>query len=88
MRIRVRQFGCGRRPRYGRANKTTGRGDANSDSRVVQRDSGRLGRHVDTMRFVGQFTVGYGDYTAERDELFRDMTLDDMIAAIVIGLFQ
>jgi hypothetical protein len=34
------------------------------------------------MRFVGQFTVGYGDYTAERDELFGDMTLDDMIAAI------
>ncbi len=37
---------------------------------------------ADTMRFVGQFTVGYGDYTAERDELFRDMTLDDMITAI------
>jgi hypothetical protein len=37
---------------------------------------------VDTMRFVGQFTVGYGDYTAERDELFGDMTLNDMIAAI------
>jgi len=37
---------------------------------------------VDTMRFVGQFTVGYGDYTAERDELFGDMSLDDMIAAI------
>jgi hypothetical protein len=37
---------------------------------------------VDTMRFVGQFTIGYGDYTAERDELFGDMTLNDMIAAI------
>ncbi len=37
---------------------------------------------VDTMRFVGQFTMGYGDYTAERDELFGDMTLDDMITAI------
>ena len=37
---------------------------------------------VDTMRFVNQFTMGYGDYTAERDELFGDMTLDDMIAAI------
>jgi hypothetical protein len=37
---------------------------------------------VDTMRFVGQFTVGYGDYTAERDELFRDMTLDAMLGAI------
>lgn len=37
---------------------------------------------ADTMRFVGQFTVGYGDYTAERDELFKDMSLDDMIAGI------
>ena len=37
---------------------------------------------VDTIRFVGQFTVGYGDYTAERDELFGNMTLDDMIAEI------
>ena len=37
---------------------------------------------VDTMRFVGQFTAGYGDYTAERDELFEGMTLDDMIAEI------
>lgn len=29
---------------------------------------------VDTMRFVNQFTMGYGDYTAERDELFGDVT--------------
>jgi hypothetical protein len=31
---------------------------------------------------IDQFTVGYGDYTVERDELFRDMALDDMIAGI------
>jgi hypothetical protein len=37
---------------------------------------------VDTMRFVGQFTMGYGDYTEERDALFADMTLDDMIMEI------
>ena len=37
---------------------------------------------VDTMRFVGQFTMGYGNYTEERDALFADMTLDDMIAEI------
>jgi len=37
---------------------------------------------ADTMRFVGQFTVGFGDYTAERDELFKDMTLDEVIAGI------
>ena len=37
---------------------------------------------ADTMRFVGQFAVGYGNYTEERDEMFGDMTLDDMIAEI------
>ena len=37
---------------------------------------------VDTMRFVGQFTVGYGDYTEEREQLFADMTVEDIIAAI------
>jgi len=37
---------------------------------------------VNTMRFVGQFTVGHGDYTEEREQLFADMTVDDMIAAI------
>ena len=43
---------------------------------------------ADTMRFVGQFTVGYGDYTAERDELFSGMTLDDMIAGIKQRRYQ
>ena len=37
---------------------------------------------VDTMRFVGHFTVGYGNYTEERAALFADMTLDDMITEI------
>ena len=37
---------------------------------------------VDTIRFIGQFTMGYGDYTAERDELFGNMALEDMIAEI------
>jgi hypothetical protein len=43
---------------------------------------------VDTIRFVGQFTVGYGDYTAERDELFSNMTLDDMITEIKLRQSQ
>jgi len=43
---------------------------------------------VDTLRFVGQFTIGHGDYTAERDDLFGDMTLDDMIAKIKQGQHQ
>jgi hypothetical protein len=37
---------------------------------------------VDPMRFVGQFTLGYGNYTEERNELFGDMTLDEVIAKI------
>lgn len=31
---------------------------------------------VDIVRFLSQFTTGYGDYTAEREALFKDLTLD------------
>ena len=37
---------------------------------------------ADTLRFVNQFTIGYGDYTAERESLFGTTTLDDMISEI------
>ncbi len=37
---------------------------------------------VDTVRFINQFTVGYGNYTEERKELFADLSLDDIVAAI------
>jgi len=37
---------------------------------------------VNTIRFISQFTVGYGNYTEEREKLFGDMTLDDIVAAI------
>ena len=37
---------------------------------------------VNTVRFLNQFTMGYGDYTAERDALFADLTLDALLAAI------
>jgi len=37
---------------------------------------------VNTVRFLNQFTLGYGDYTAERDALFADMTLDDILTEI------
>ena len=37
---------------------------------------------VETRRFVGQFTLGYGNFMEERDALFADITLDDMIAEI------
>ena len=37
---------------------------------------------VNTVRFINQFTTGYGDYTQERDELFAGMTLDYIISEI------
>jgi len=37
---------------------------------------------VNTVRFISQFTVGYGNYTEERERLFGDMTLDDIITGI------
>lgn len=37
---------------------------------------------ADAMRFWSQFTTGYGDYTKERKELFKDLTLEDIEAGI------
>lgn len=37
---------------------------------------------ADTIRFVGQFTAGYGNYTEEREHLFDGMTLDDIVSQI------
>ena len=37
---------------------------------------------VNTVRFLGQFTTGYGNYTEEPEELFADRTLDDLINEI------
>ena len=37
---------------------------------------------VNTVRFISQFTVGYGNYTEERERLFAGMTLDDIIVEI------
>lgn len=37
---------------------------------------------VNTLRFVNQYTAGYGDYTAQREELFAGMTLDSIISEI------
>lgn len=35
---------------------------------------------TDTVRFLNQFTTGYGNYTEEREALFKDMTLDAILA--------
>jgi hypothetical protein len=40
---------------------------------------------VNAVRFVNQFTVGYGNYIEERDRLFADMTLDDIVSEIKQG---
>lgn len=37
---------------------------------------------ANTVRFLNQFSPGYGDYTMERDALFADLTLDEILAAI------
>ncbi|HMZ51788.1 MAG TPA: hypothetical protein PK988_05940 [Candidatus Sumerlaeota bacterium] len=34
---------------------------------------------VNTIRFVNQFSTGYGNYTEERKLLFANMTLDDLL---------
>jgi hypothetical protein len=37
---------------------------------------------VNTLRFLNQFTTGYGDYTQERQALFKDLTLDELLATM------
>jgi len=37
---------------------------------------------VDTVRFLMQFTKGYGNYTEERDELFAGQTLETLVAEL------
>jgi hypothetical protein len=37
---------------------------------------------ANTMRFISQFTTGYGNYTEERRELYADLSVDDIVAEI------
>ena len=37
---------------------------------------------VKTLRFLQQFSNGYGDYTRERENLFKDLTVADIVAEI------
>ena len=37
---------------------------------------------ANTIRFINQFTTGYGNYTEEREQLFADLSLDDIVTAI------
>ncbi|MBE7533865.1 MAG: hypothetical protein HND44_21980 [Chloroflexi bacterium] len=40
---------------------------------------------VNTVRFLNQFSTGFGDYTEEREKLFGHLTLDEVIAEIKRG---
>ena len=51
------------------------------NSQAIRLLSEKLGV-ADTFRFVNQFTIGNGNYTAERDAMFRDLTLNDIVSAI------
>jgi len=44
-----------------------------------------LCKHIgvaNTLRFINQFTTGYGNYTEERKELYADMSVDAIVAEI------
>jgi hypothetical protein len=37
---------------------------------------------VDAVRFLKQFSQGYGNYTQEREALFANQTLDEIVSEI------
>ncbi|HEY0601902.1 MAG TPA: hypothetical protein VGD58_03275 [Herpetosiphonaceae bacterium] len=37
---------------------------------------------VNMARFLNQFTNGYGNYAEERDQLFGELTVDEIVAQI------
>ena len=37
---------------------------------------------IDSVRFLKQFTQGYGDYTQERKVIFADKSLDEIVSEI------
>ena len=36
---------------------------------------------VRTVRFLNQFTIGYGNYTEEREALFKGITLEQVLTS-------
>lgn len=46
--------------------------------RVLYRELGL----VNTIRFLNQFTTGYGNYTEERRVFLEDQTLDEVLIAL------
>jgi len=43
---------------------------------------------VNTIRFINQFTMGYGNYTNEREQMFGEMTLNSIISDIELMRFR
>jgi hypothetical protein len=37
---------------------------------------------VETVRFLTQFGTGFGNYTRDRDTIFRDLSLDEILSKI------
>jgi hypothetical protein len=53
-------------------------------SEVTKRAVDVLSKEIgiaDTVRFLNQFSAGYGDYTKERGTLFEDLTLEETLSA-------
>ena len=54
-------------------------------AQVTQRATDALVRElggVDAIRFIGQFRAGSGDYTAQRQALFKDVSVQELAAQI------
>lgn len=52
---------------------------------VIQRATDALVKElgvVDTIRFLGQFRAGSGDYTAQREKLFQGVSVTDIVKEI------
>jgi len=37
---------------------------------------------ANTIRFLNQFSTGYGNYTEERENLFEDLTVNDVLTQL------
>jgi hypothetical protein len=37
---------------------------------------------ANTIRFLNQFSTGYGNYTEERENLFEDLTLNEVLVQL------
>lgn len=57
-------------------------GQTKSLSEITQQAIEVLSKEMgiaNTVRFLNQFSTGYGNYTEERESLFKDLTLDEIL---------